>query len=547
MHTECKRAVLLLLSIPCVFRLTLCSVFCLNNTYCRFLWVDYQLRELCKLSFESDIRARLGKLPKNLSGVYDEIMSSIESRPGTDFEFATRALKWMLVARTPLKPEELVAATQIDPSTSPGCTLLEPSLDVERVVHVCGGLIILDHELQVMRFAHLSGQEYLETRNGSWGIIDAQRFVSEGCLWTLQREPSLQTGPYSYAYDNWFRHCRSYQDIALSHNSQDPNHALDIPLLNTFLGSFDSPSMHFTKWVTQTSAGFLDGDIPLFLLVQSRPLRPAFAAAVCGLGELISWLWHSEGADMNIKNNQDYSLLYLASRYGTPWIMSCMIARGPHLDINEVCNSGTVPSGTALSGAVRSGILEKAALLLDEGADINLTSSGDYGTALGAAAASGNIEMATLLLSRGADINLIPRGRYGTALCVATYYGKREMATLLLDRGADINLTSSGVFGTAIGTAAFWGNLGVAKLLLDRGADINLISGGEYGTALCVASYWARKEMATLLLDRGANINQTFDGAYGTALAAAAVSPHGGLEIARLLLDRGANPNLTLT
>ena len=72
------------------------------------------------MSIASDIRARLGKLPKNLSGVYDEIISSIESRPGTDFECATRALKWMLVAQRPLKPEELVAATQVDPSTPPG-------------------------------------------------------------------------------------------------------------------------------------------------------------------------------------------------------------------------------------------------------------------------------------------------------------------------------------------------------------------------------------------------------------------------------------------
>ncbi|KAF8451422.1 hypothetical protein BGX38DRAFT_1076335, partial [Terfezia claveryi] len=38
-----------------------------------FLWVDWQLRELCKLIRESDIRTRLGKLPKGLTGVYDEI------------------------------------------------------------------------------------------------------------------------------------------------------------------------------------------------------------------------------------------------------------------------------------------------------------------------------------------------------------------------------------------------------------------------------------------------------------------------------------------
>ncbi|KAF8451417.1 hypothetical protein BGX38DRAFT_1091824, partial [Terfezia claveryi] len=44
-----------------------------------FLWVDWQLRELCKMMREPDIRARLGRLPKRLTGVYDEIINSIKS------------------------------------------------------------------------------------------------------------------------------------------------------------------------------------------------------------------------------------------------------------------------------------------------------------------------------------------------------------------------------------------------------------------------------------------------------------------------------------
>jgi len=80
----------------------------------------------------------------------------------------------MLVSRRPLKPQELVAATEINPSSTPlDHTVPDSSLDVELVVHVCGGLILLDHELDVMRFAHLSVQEYLETRKNSWGTIDA--------------------------------------------------------------------------------------------------------------------------------------------------------------------------------------------------------------------------------------------------------------------------------------------------------------------------------------------------------------------------------------
>ena len=434
------------------------------------------------MSFELDIRARLGKLPKNLSGVYDEIMISIESRPGMDFELATRALKWMLVSRWPLKPQELVAATELNPSSIPPDRPAddqrlqpgpEPALDVELVIHVCGGLIFLDHGLNVMRFAHLSVPEYLETRKNSWGIIDAQRFVSEGCLWTLQCGPSPTSALYDYAGRTWFRHCRSYQDITLSQSTQDPSHALDIPILNTFLGSFDCASIYFTEWVSWVKTTHVYGlRLSPGVIASSEPPSPAFMAAASGIGELVSWLWHSEGVDMNIKNECNQSLLYLASSFGTTWIMTCVLTQVAQRDIDQ--DDGW---GPALSGAASSGLLENAMLLLD----------------------------------RGADINYIFGGVTGTALGEAAFYGELEMATLLVDRGAEINITFGSICGTALGVAAYMGGLEIATLLLDRGADINL----------------------------------TFDGEYGTALGAAVASSPGNLEVATLLLDHGANPDLT--
>jgi len=466
------------------------------------------------LSFESDIRTRLGKLPKNLRGVYDEIMNSIESRPGIDFELATRALKWMVVSRRPLEPHELVAAAEINPSSTPpdrpaDDQLLhpapEPSLDIELVIHVCGGLILLDQELRVMRFAHLSVQEYLETRKDSWGIIDAQRFVSEGCLWTLQYKASQMPGLYDYAGLNWFLHCKYYQDIALLRSTQDPNNSLDIPILNTFLGSFDCASIKFMEWVAWLDNEWVShDDQELSDLVTSKPLSPAFATAVCGLGELVSRLWHSESAEMSIKNNRNESLLYLACGYGTTWIMECVLSRGVELDINEVGSSGT-----ALCGAASGGILENAMLLLDRGADINITSNRFYSTALAWAAARGKLGMATLLLDRGANINMAFGEDYGTALGAAAARGQLKMATLLLDRGADINIIPGGIYGTALGMAAWWGKLEMAELLIDRGADINITFNGEFGTALGAAPAEGELEIAKLLLDRGANPDLT--------------------------------------
>ncbi|KAF8417658.1 ankyrin repeat-containing domain protein [Tirmania nivea] len=558
-----------------------------------FLWVDWQLRDLCKYIREPDIRAHLGRLPKGLTGVYDEIINTIKSQHDCNFELATRALKWMLVSEYPLKPEELIAAVELNPSIlkHSSTSLQESTLAVELLIQSCQGLLLLDTTLCVVRFAHLSVQEYLEIRNEVWGvsITDAQLFVSESCLWTLQYS-SFEFPLYEYASRNWFLHCRSYQDLVLSMaNYKDTKYMMNIPLLDSFLGSFEDASASYVQWVELVGNSIGDYESLSF-----TPPYPAFFAAFAGLGPLISWVWDSKKNNMKIDNDDYASLLEIASQHGTEWIVAQMLKgdfendeiqdafycasqsgnrnitellldRGANVNLLNRFSDDTAlwaavtegsleiitflldrgadvnvngHSGTALCAAAYEGSLEIVTLLLERGADVNLT-GGDYGTALGAAAYEGSLEIVTLLLDRGADVNLTG-GDYGTALGAAAYQRRLEIVTLLLDRGADVNLTG-GYHGTALGAAAIRGSLEIVTLLLDRGADVNL-TGGEYGTALGAAANGGRLEIVTLLLDRGADVNLT-GGDYGTALGAAAYM--GRLEIVTLLLDRGADVNLT--
>ena len=510
---------------------------------------------------ESDIRARLGRLPKGLTGVYNEIMNSIQSQPDCNLSLVTNALQWMLVSKRPPTPAELVAAAELNPPRSvsahnPPVPLQKPTLAVELLIHSCEGLLLLDKQLDVVRFSHLSVQEYLETRNEIWGIsvMDAQLFVSESCLWTLQYEHYLSSPLYEYATLNWFLHCKSYQDLVLS--AENTKHELTIPLLNHFLGSFQQASTSYVKWVNWVRIRIDKKDCYFSSLscVLSTPLCPAFAAAFAGLGELVSWLWHSEGDNMKIKNNNGDSLLSIASRHGTEWIMAEMLKRSP--DISDV--------GNALIPASATGKLNTIKLLLDQGADVNLTSGSYRYTALGAAAMEGSLETVRLLLDRGADVNLIAGRGYSTALGIAALKGHLETVRLLLDRGADVNLAAgAGLlqsgdlktvrlflildqganfnYGAGLGAAAYSGHLEIVRLLLGRGADINH-TGGLFGTALCAAAYSGHLEVVRLLLGRGAEFNLTHC-LFGTALRAAA--QNGNLETVRLLLDRGADVNLT--
>jgi len=482
-------------------------------------------------------------------------------------------LKWLLVAERPLTPAELVAATELNPPRCitphnfPGPSR-ESALAVELLIHSCGGLLLQDTQLGVVRFSHLSVQEYLETRNDVWGVsvIDAQLLVSESCLWMLQSTPRLPL--YQYAAQYWFHHCRLYQDLVLS--AKDTKHALCIPLLDGFLGSFEQASASYVKW-----SDWVGGNRRPYVIIGplastlSTPVCPAFSAAFAGLGELVSWLWNTQRSGVKIENCRGETLLGVASRCGTGWIVAEVLKWGPEtedvqnalysasaagksvilkllLDHGADINLPDSDCATALTTAVNYDAgLELVTFLLDRGADINLVDDNE-GTPLGIAARKGNMETVILLLGRGAEVNATG-GRYVTALGSAAHGGRLDMVTYLLGQGAEVNLTCDDDiredfgYGTALSAAACSGVPEIVTLLLDRGAAVNLV-GGEYGTALGAAAASGDQEIATLLLDRGADVNLV-GGDYDTALGAAVLSRV--LEIVTLLLDRGAHVNLT--
>ena len=456
-------------------------------------------------------------------------------------EIATRAMKWMVVSQRPLKPDELIAAAELDPALS---TTLGLELDIDQLIHICGGLLLQDNQLGVIRFSHLSVQEYLETEsmNKYWDIIDAQHLVMEACLWILQCQfppESISLDLYSYTACHWFRHCRFYQDLAVeaiaAANSKPSKHILDVPLLKSFLVSFDQLTASYEQWKNWVSEYYgKDEDNTDYLLLIYPPDYPAFAAAVGGLGEMVSWLWLEKGIDMNVRDSMGTPLLHYATASGSAKLVQQMIAMGA--DTNAISDR----DGTSLGCAAWRGNVELVSLLLDLGADIHAV-GGEYGTALGCACASwhSNLELVSLLLDRGADIDLVG-GDYGTALGCAAWGGNVEFVSLLLDRGADIHAVG-GKYGTALGCAATEGDMELVSLLLDRDADIHVVS-GEYGTALGCAVWSGNVELVSLLLDRGADIHAV-SGDYGTPLNYACVLWNSNVELVSLFLDRGADIN----
>ncbi len=135
------------------------------------------------------------------------------------------------------------------------------------------------------------------------------------------------------------------------------------------------------------------------------------------------------------------------------------------VDLNVLAKNRLTP----LSLAASKGHEEIVILLLEGGADVNMTNSNSYGTApLIEAAGAGHLEILSLLLDAGADVN--QQDRYGDpALNWATYYGHTEIVRLLLEQGADITVVGSGG-GTALQTAIKQNHPEIEQLLRDAGA-----------------------------------------------------------------------------
>ena len=172
--------------------------------------------------------------------------------------------------------------------------------------------------------------------------------------------------------------------------------------------------------------------------------------------------------------------------------------------------AGSPRLNRALLDASEAGDVGEMTKLLDSGADVNATFTGD-GSPLIVAARQGHAAAVKLLLDRGADPDLGVPGD-GNAIIMAAREGHEDVVRLLLDRGASIDRVVPGDENALI-QASEAGQLNVVKLLVSRGADVNARvwvepvserSKGEWRTPLNMARKGGHKAVVDFLLSAGA-------------------------------------------
>jgi ankyrin repeat protein len=147
------------------------------------------------------------------------------------------------------------------------------------------------------------------------------------------------------------------------------------------------------------------------------------------------------------------------------------------------------------------------------------------------ASSNGRTELVAMLLEEGADVNVKDNGG-NTALIKASLGGHLEIVARLLEKDANVNARSN-AGNTALIWASIQGHTETAAMLLENGADVN--EENHRGlSALSAAGLKGHSETVVMLLEKGANVHGT-DEQGSTAIILA--SRKGHTETVKVLED----------
>ncbi|KAL4903023.1 hypothetical protein BDW74DRAFT_180313 [Aspergillus multicolor] len=353
-----------------------------------FLLAKLHLDSLVGKRSQKAVQTALKSLPTG-SNAYDSAyrtaMERIEGQVPDQREMAKQVLSWITCAG-PLTTRELQHALAVEI----GQTKLDETniSDVEDIVLVCAGLVIVDEQSNIIRLVHYTAQEYFERTWTEW-FPDAQKNIAATCITYLSfdfgedqhgfltdSQPKKQAGLfdryplYRYAAQNWGRH------------------------------------------------GPIDSLNPLVVLEFMENKTNVLRSAQVLL------------EDKTWPVPTDLHGIHLASYFGLEDAVCRLIAEGRHVDM--VDSLGRSP----LSWAAAEGHESLVELLLQhKAATVDLKDANGQ-TPLSWAAKAGHSGVVELLLNYGADKNF--RDEPGqTPLAIAAKYGQRGVAQCPIEAGAD--------------------------------------------------------------------------------------------------------------
>ena len=474
------------------------------------------------------------------------------------------AFKLLMCQQEPLDTEDFLVALQF-------CRKERVPISSETLLDLCANFVILDPELDVFRFAHLSVREFLEKKEG----FDAESnhaIAAECCLrylfdvqprykvdteggWMIEAEDG-QSDQHRAIFRN---QCHEYIGLYWPFHLSESSAIRHGPPLKTLLWNFmldnqNSVTRQFMYWADLMEADDHDlslagwDDYDTFRRLHNGVCKPAnliFVASAWNFCDVLQYCISMDSHVVHLKSSSYQSTpLQLACRYGNVDAAKLLLDNRAETEVTE--HDGITP----MIYAIRIGHAAIVRLLLEKGANPNSEVPPWSGSNLFEAAKNDSLDIVESLLDAGADPDC--GGEYGeTALDMAIYHGNLAMVKMVLESSGQTNevMNIPWIQANQLVRAVIDGNeAGVGGIL--REWPITKTFARYLNIALFRAANLDRKTSMRSLLAKGADINSRFDGTP-VLFAAATLPPdccrldERKFPVVRFLLRQGANPDVT--
>ncbi|KAJ5667464.1 hypothetical protein N7507_003328 [Penicillium longicatenatum] len=549
-----------------------------------FLWVSFQIDELCAQHCDDDIRKAILNFPRDLTGTFNRALGRIIHARNKDI--ALKNFQWVAAANRPMSLDELKEAFSIEIGQRYSKPERQPN-EINRITSWCENLVQVDEEQKLVQFSHHTVQQFLLQKSSPFkefyfNLVDADHHVGEICVTYLnfndfkttvarRRKPTssfASTAIVQTAVKQGLKSSKPLSVIGkLRSGSQATSASIDVMEILSRLTpdtaetagrTLTHPFLKYASvnWIFHTTT-FRDGI--------SRTWND-WCKMVIGGHSLVQSPWGNRNFNANDPlmltwgyKSRHYPLLLLITLNGGPsdekrddLMQTAALSNDiTLLDILLLGERRGNEMERACMTAVIHGHLNLVERLLGAGVDVNagVFLNGAHHKFLHMAIKSGHFDLVDRLLAAGAnvDAHYVVNGEPRTALYTAAKGGHLDITDRLIAAGAAINAYCIilGDRQTALFAAILNGDLDIVSRLLEAGADMSvcILSSGEHQPALYIATEGGHLNIVEKLLEVGAdpNVALSIAGARPTVLSTAIQVGHP--EIAQMLLKAGADAN----
>lgn len=499
----------------------------------RFLLAQLHMDSLRDKTSPKLIKKALEILPKGSNALdlaYDGAMQRIEGQMEGFRLRAKQLLGWLTYSERLMTVKQIQHALAIEPGTP---DLDEDNLsDVNEIVALCAGLIIIDEETQIIRLVHYTTQEYFR-QNGDKLFACAQQDIATSCLtyllyekfgdgWVveLEQEESPEQEEDKHASRNGGGDGDGNEDGAEWEEEGEDERDAD--------GGNEGDNEDEAEYEVEVE----DEDVSW--RVKARLLRYPFLryaarywaihAILCGQRNVkdltmsfvkdnrrvssatqvilaLDRCWYFDVID-GTKSHAPLSAIHFVAYLGHEEMISELLSHGFDADAKDSSHQ------TPLWWAASQGHEAVVSLLLLQ-SHVNVNNRGlalsdkyggeTFGTSLGIAAAEGKDKIVKLLIQReDVDVNL-PNEAGESPLFVPIERGYSKVVELLLTR-RDIEVNSRNTFGkTPLCVAARFDDNIAQQLLEQKDIQVNLADNNGW-TPLAWAAWNGNESVMEALL-----------------------------------------------